>query len=46
MTYGPETHNGFLWAAVGSPWGLLAIWLVLINLVTFFVFGFDKWKAK
>ena len=27
-------------------WGLLAIWLVVINLVTFFVFGLDKWKAK
>jgi len=26
--------------------GLLAIWLVAINLVTFLVFGLDKWKAK
>lgn len=42
----PEEHNSFLWAVVGSPWGLLACWLVLINLVTFFVFGVDKWKAK
>ena len=46
MTYTPEAHNGFLWTVIGSPWGLLAIWLVLINLVTFFVFGYDKWKAK
>ena len=46
MAYMPEAHNGFLWTVIGSPWGLLAIWLVLINLVTFFVFGFDKWKAK
>ena len=44
--YPPEAHNDFLWAVVGSPWGLLAIWLVLINLVTFLVFGLDKWKAK
>lgn len=44
--YMPEEHNDFLWAVVGSPWGLLAIWLVLINLVTFLVFGLDKWKAK
>lgn len=44
--YLPEEHNDFLWAVVGSPWGLLAIWLVLINLVTFLVFGLDKWKAK
>lgn len=44
--YTPEAHNDFIWAVVGSPWGLLAIWLVLINLVTFCVFGVDKWKAK
>jgi len=46
MFYAPEAHNDFIWAVVGSPWGLLAIWLVLINLVTFFVFGLDKLKAK
>jgi len=46
MFYAPEAHNGFIWTVVGSPWGLLAIWLVLINLVTFFVFGLDKLKAK
>ena len=44
--YLPEERNDFIWAVAGSPWGLLAIWLVLINLVTFFVFGIDKWKAK
>ena len=44
--YTPEEHNDFLWAVVGSPWGLLALWLVLINLITFCVFGVDKWKAK
>lgn len=44
--YLPEEHNDFIWAVIGSPWGLLAIWLVLINLVTFLVFGLDKWKAK
>ena len=44
--YRPEEHNDFLWAVVGSPWGLLAVWLLLINLVTFCVFGLDKWKAK
>ena len=42
----PEAKNDFIRAAVGSPWGLLAIWLFLINLATFFVFGFDKHKAK
>ncbi len=44
--YQPEAQSSFIWAVVGSPWGLLAIWLVLINLVTFFVFGVDKLKAK
>lgn len=42
----PEEHNDFLWAVVGSPWGLLACWLVLINVITFFVFGADKLQAK
>ena len=42
----PEAHNDFIWAVVGSPWGLLAIWLVLINVITFFVFGADKLQAK
>lgn len=42
----PQAENDFLWVVIGSPWGLLAIWLVAINLVTFFVFGFDKLKAK
>ena len=44
--YLPEEHSDFLWVVLGSPWGLLAIWLIAINLVTFFVFGFDKFKAK
>ena len=46
LQYLPTAQNDFIWAVVGSPWGILAIWLVMINLVTFFVFGLDKWKAK
>lgn len=42
----PEAHNDMIWAVAGSPWGLLAVWLVLINLAAFFVFGLDKWKAR
>ena len=42
----PEAKNDFIWAGVGSPWGLLACWLILINVVTFCAFGLDKWKAK
>ena len=44
--YLPEERNDLIWVVVGSPWGLLALWLAAINLVTFFVFGFDKWKAR
>lgn len=44
--YRPQEQNDFIWAVIGSPWGLLALWLVVINLVTFFVFGVDKLKAK
>ena len=39
------TVSPFL-AFLRSPWGILLCWLLLINLVTFLVFGVDKWKAK
>lgn len=42
----PEEHNDFLWAFIGSPWGVLAIWLLFINVLTFLAFGLDKWKAR
>lgn len=42
----PEAENTWIWTAVGSPWSWLAVWLALMNLITFFVFGFDKFKAK
>ena len=44
--YVPEAQNDFIMTVIGSPWGVLAIWLVAINLVTFLVFGLDKLKAK
>lgn len=44
--YLPEAEKNLIWTVVGSPWGWLAIWLVVINLATFFVFGLDKLKAK
>ena len=46
MLYLPTEQGDFLWAVVGDPRALLALWLVVINLVTFLVFGMDKWKAK
>ena len=44
--YLPEAHNNAVWSFIGSPWALLAGWLAVINLVTFLVFGLDKWKAR
>jgi len=44
--YLPQERNDQIWAVVGSPWGWLACWLAVINLVTFLAFGLDKWKAK
>ena len=44
--YLPEAQTDTVWAFIGSPWGLLASWLILINIVTFVVFGLDKLLAK
>ena len=46
ITFAPEGTMATLFAVVGNPWALLGIYLLVINLVTFFVFGVDKWKAK
>ena len=42
----PEASGDTLLFFIGNPWALLALYLLLINLVTFLVFGLDKWKAK
>ena len=42
----PEVENDVIWAVVGTPWGWLFIWLIVINLVAFLTFGLDKLKAK
>ena len=44
--YTPEETSTTIFAVVGSPWALLAVYLLLINLLTFLIFGLDKWKAK
>ena len=44
--YQPEGTTATLFAVVGNPWGLLALWLAIINLAAFVMFGVDKWKAK
>lgn len=42
----PEGTGFSAMAFLGSPWGLLAAWLAVMNLLAFLVFGIDKWKAK
>ena len=44
--YLPEAQTDTIWAFLGSPWGLLAGWLILIKIVTFLVFGLDKLLSK
>ena len=44
--YLPTEHNDRIVAFIGSPLGLLAAWLGLINTVTFLIFGVDKLLAK
>ena len=44
--FAPEGTTTTLFAVVGNPWVLLGCYLLVMNLITFFVFGFDKWKAK
>lgn len=44
--YTPTAVNDTVVFFVGNPWTLLLGYLLVINLVTFLVFGLDKWKAK
>lgn len=44
--YLPEATNDFVVFFVGSPWGLLLLWLVLMSLAAFLAFGIDKWKSR
>lgn len=41
----PSTGGAIsLWLVLS--WHLLAAWLVMINLISFSFFGFDKWRAR
>ena len=44
--YLPKEQSDLILTVVGSPWECLAVWLTVINLITFFAFGWDKLKAK
>ncbi len=42
----PEATQFTAFVMMGNPWALLGIYLLVMNLVTFLIFGLDKWKAK
>ena len=42
----PQVRNDFIFAMLGSPAGAVVLWLLVINLVSFLVFGFDKLQSK
>lgn len=42
----PHATSTTVFAFLGNPWALLAVYLLIINLITFLTFGLDKWKAK
>ena len=44
--YQPEGTTATLFAVVGNPWGLSALWLALVSLAAFVMFGVAKWKAQ
>lgn len=44
--FAPQAQNVTLFTFLGSPAALAAVYLLVINFVTFLVFGLDKWKAK
>ncbi len=46
MLYAPEARGDLVWAFVGTPAGVLALYLTLINVFAFLFYGLDKWKAR
>ena len=42
----PSAANDTVWAAVGSLWGLLLVYLLAVNLVAFLMMWSDKRRAK
>ena len=42
----PTAKNGFIFTILGSIWGILWLWLLVINVLTLVVYGLDKVLAK
>ena len=42
----PAAKNGFIFTLLGTKWGFLWLWLLIINVAAFLAYGLDKLLAK
>ena len=42
----PTAKNGFLFTILGSKWGILWLWLLVINVLALLAYGLDKLLAR
>lgn len=42
----PTAKNGFIFTILGTKWGFLWLWLLIINATAFLAYGLDKLLAK
>ena len=42
----PTAKNGFIFTILGTKWGFLWLWLLIINAAAFLAYGLDKLLAK
>ena len=42
----PTAKNGFIFTILGSKWGVLWLWLLVINVLALVIYGLDKVLAK
>ena len=42
----PTAKNSFIFTILGTKWGILWLWLLIINVVAFLAYGGDKLLAK
>ena len=42
----PTAKNGFIFTLLGTKWGFLWLWLLIINVAAFLAYGLDKLLAK
>ena len=42
----PTAKNSFIFTVLGTKWGILWLWLLIINVLALVVYGVDKALAK